>query len=231
MGVDFSFPNLLYEGLILAYVKGSQYLSTTWVMGYIFIGSFLSYGVLLLFGKMKNRIPAYIGLFVFFFVFDQMYLCFLAGIIAADIVKSRQLRGSSAMSQLVSGSLIVGGLLIGFIPDLILPKPLQVYTLAAAGAALLIVGLSGAKAVQHFLENRILKGISGYSFSAILIHMPIMAVVSCRQYLIMADLGIAKGVIILSVFIAAIPVQVLAAFLFRKLVDLISLPVSGCTAR
>lgn len=90
MGGDFSFPNLLYEGLILAYVKGSQYLSTTWVMGYIFIGSFLSYGILLLFGKMKNRIPAYIGLFVFFFVFDQMYLCFLAGIIAADIVKSRR---------------------------------------------------------------------------------------------------------------------------------------------
>ena len=39
---------------------------------------------------MKNRIPAYIDLFVFFFVFDQMYLCFLAGIIAADIVKSRR---------------------------------------------------------------------------------------------------------------------------------------------
>ena len=76
--------------MILAYVKGSQYLSTTWVMGYIFIGSFLSYGILLLFGKMKNRIPAYIGIFVFFFVFDQMYLCFLAGIIAADIVKSRR---------------------------------------------------------------------------------------------------------------------------------------------
>ena len=71
-------------------MKGYQYVATTWGMGYIFIGSFFGYGILLLFGKMKNRIPAYIGLFVFFFVFDQMYLCFLAGIIAADIVKSRR---------------------------------------------------------------------------------------------------------------------------------------------
>ncbi len=40
MKVDFSFPSLLYEGLIKAYVSGSQFISVSWVMGYFFIGSF-----------------------------------------------------------------------------------------------------------------------------------------------------------------------------------------------
>ena len=91
----------------------------------------------------------------------------------------------------------------------------------AVGGAMLIVGLSGAKHVRHFLENRVLKAVSDYSFSSILIHVPITAVVSCRQYLLMAERGISKGVIILSIFLLAIPVQILAAFLFQKLVELV----------
>ncbi len=57
MNVDFSFPSLLYEGLIKAYVSGSQYISVSWVLGYIFIGSFLSYAILVLFGKNEKRTP------------------------------------------------------------------------------------------------------------------------------------------------------------------------------
>lgn len=90
MNVDFSFPSLLYEGLIKAYVIGSQYISVSWVLGYIFIGSFSSYAILVLFGKNEKRTPFYIGLFIFLFVFDQSYICFLTGIVAADLLRRSQ---------------------------------------------------------------------------------------------------------------------------------------------
>ena len=225
MNVDFSFPNLLYEGLILAYIKGSQYVTISWVMGYIFIGSYISYGIILLFGRMENKVPVYIGLFVFFFIYDQMYLCFVMGIVTADIIKSRELRDASSRNPFVSILMIVIGLICAFVPDVVLPKPLAAVTLSAVGASILIIGMSEVKTIQAFLENRLLKVINKYSFSAILIHMPIMAVISCRQYLIMANMGVSKGLIILSIFLVAIPIQILAAFLFQKLTDIIQLKI------
>lgn len=76
-------------GARIQWIDGVRAILTIWILLFHYTLSFINTGYVG-FGKMKNRIPAYIGLFVFFFVFDQMYLCFLAGIIAADIVKSRR---------------------------------------------------------------------------------------------------------------------------------------------
>ena len=222
MIVDHSFLNLLYEGLILAYVKGSQYVSTSWINGHLFIGSFISYSILLLFGKMKNRIPVYIALFIFFFVYDQMYICFIMGIIAADIVSSKELNNSKTTNIFVYILIAIFGLAIGLTPDFLVPKPLQVSTLAAIGSCMIIVGISQVKAIQHLLENKVLFAVSKCSFSAILIHVLILSSVSCGQYLIMLNMGIAKEIIVPIVLVTAIPVQIIAIFLFHKLVEAVN---------
>ncbi len=217
MNVDFSFPSLLYEGLIKAYVSGSQYISVSWVMGCIFIGSYLSYAILLLFGRTEKRIPFYAGLFVFLFFLDQSYICFLLGIVAADAVMRSEARGKSAASPAVSACLIAAGLLLAAVPPVSLPKWLDVTALYGIGAALLVTGMTGCKAARRLLETKPLLAAGRCSFSAILIHIPVMSSVSCRQYLLMADAGASGAAIVSAVFLAAVPVQILAAFLFHKL--------------
>lgn len=218
MVINPSFLNLLYEGLILVYVKGSSFISVSWIMGYLFIGSYITYAILLLFGRQKNRIYVYIGLFIFFFVYDQMYLNFVMGIIAADIIIDREANNSEALNSIVSLLMIISGYLISGIPDIVLPGMLQSYTLSAIGACMFIVAISETKSIHKFLENKVLEVVSNYSFSAILIHIPVMAFISCGQYLLMSDMGIDRNIIILSIFILAIPVQIIAVYLFQKLV-------------
>lgn len=213
-----SFLKLLYEGLILVYVKGSSFISVSWIMGYLFIGSYITYAVLLLFGRLKNRIPIYIGLFIFFFVYDQMYLNFAMGIIAADIIVNKEEKNAKSLNPFVALFLIVFAYLISGIPDVVLPGMLQSYTLSAIGSCIFIVTISQTKSFHKFLENRVFEVISNYSFSAILIHIPVMAFISCGQYLLMSKMGIDKNIIILSIFILAIPVQIFAVYLFQKLV-------------
>jgi peptidoglycan/LPS O-acetylase OafA/YrhL len=89
--------------------------------------------------------------------------------------------------------------------------------LHAIGALILVTGIAGCRKAQVLLELKPFKILGDYSFSAILIHMPVMSAVSCLQYLIMTEKGISSSVVILSVFLAAIPVQILAAFLFQKM--------------
>ena len=210
MNVDFSFPSLLYEGLIKAYVSGSQYISVSWVLGYIFIGSFLSYAILVLFGKNEKRTPFYIGLFIFLFVFDQSYICFLTGIVAAGLLR----RSQDGKMRPFSPS---AGLLLAAYPMVCLPKRLDVITLYGIGAAMFVAGIAGCRIVQRFLETKLLQISGRYSFSVILIHMPVLSAVSCLQYLLMAKAGLSNTVTVPAVFLAAIPVQILAAFLFQKL--------------
>ena len=218
MEIDPSFLSLLYKGMILVYIKGCNYISVSWIMGYLFIGSYITYAILLLFGRQKKRILVYIGLFIFFFIYDQMYIHFLMGIIAADIIVNRELNNSKALNPIVCILLMFIGFIISGIPNIILPSPLGTYTLSAIGSCLFIVAISEIKSIHNFLENKILEVISNYSFSAILIHIPMLAFASCGQYLIMANMGIDKNIIILSIFVLAIPIQILAVFLFQKIV-------------
>ena len=218
MEIDSSFLSLLYKGMILVYIKGCNYISVSWIMGYLFIGSYITYAILLLFGRQKKKILVYIGLFIFFFIYDQMYIHFLMGIIAADIIVNRELNNSKALNPIVCILLMFIGFIISGIPNIILPSPLGTYTLSAIGSCLFIVAISEIKSIHNFLENKILEVISNYSFSAILIHIPMLAFASCGQYLIMANMGIDKNIIILSIFVLAIPIQILAVFLFQKIV-------------
>ena len=159
----------------------------------------------------------YIRLFIFLFFFDQSYISFLTGIVVADLLRRSQDGKMRALPPVVSVVLIVAGLLLAAFPPVLLPKWLDVVTLYGIGAALFVAGIAGCRSVQRFLETKPLQTVGRYSFSAILIHMPLLSAVSCLQYMLMLKAGISNTVTVLAVFLAAIPVQILAAFLFQKL--------------
>ncbi len=139
------------------------------------------------------------------------------GIVAADVIRRSETGKIHTASPAVCAGLIVAGLLLSAVPLVSLPKYLDVITLYGIGAALLVTGIAGCRTAQRFLETKPVQVLGRYSFSAILIHIPVMSSVSCLQYLLMKNAGSSDAVIILTVFLVAIPVQILAAFLFQKL--------------
>lgn len=79
-----NFFSMVYEGLIGTFFFGSaKYNSVLWMMKYEFIGSFLVFGFLMLFGKSRARYLIYLFLALVFM--QTYYLSFILGIVLADL--------------------------------------------------------------------------------------------------------------------------------------------------
>ena len=52
---DYSFSSALYDGLLGGFLHGTQLISSLWCLHYLFLGSLLSYSILLICEKIKNH--------------------------------------------------------------------------------------------------------------------------------------------------------------------------------
>ena len=78
-----SFLSALVSGIYTAFVYGDgYYCSILWCMNVIFIGSYLSYGILLLFGAARGRWLFYAAIFALCAAVAGDYAAFVAGIAA-----------------------------------------------------------------------------------------------------------------------------------------------------
>ncbi len=108
---EMSFSQAFISGVYTSFIKGDgSYCSVLWCLDVIFIGSYLSYAILLLFGNSKGRWLLYCVAFLLCYVTRYDYATFIAGIAAADIAASfpklKNIRGLGAI-------LIVSGLIFG----------------------------------------------------------------------------------------------------------------------
>ena len=63
--LDYSFSTAFYGGLLDGFLHGTGIVTSLWCLHYLFLGSLLSYSILMLYGKIKNRIPIYVILCIF----------------------------------------------------------------------------------------------------------------------------------------------------------------------
>lgn len=86
----YSFLSALKSSLYTAFIHGDwYYCSILWCMNIIFIGSYLTYSFLALFGNSKFRFFAYVAGFLLSASINGNYASFIAGIAAADIASFR----------------------------------------------------------------------------------------------------------------------------------------------
>jgi peptidoglycan/LPS O-acetylase OafA/YrhL len=83
-----------------------DYNSTLWTIAFEFFGSFLIFGFLAFFGRMRNRYWAYI--FVIIFFFQTFYLAFILGMLLSDLMAHNKL----SISKFDKNKLIRTGMLL-----------------------------------------------------------------------------------------------------------------------
>lgn len=203
------------NGIFTAFAFGdSGYCSVLWCMNVIFIGSYLSYATLLLFGKLKGRRALYPFLFGICFLFPN-YAAFLAGIIAADIVANGSIDGNSKWGI----PFVLAGLAVGHFPPVLLGSVNFVYMFFAAGSLLLIVGCAKSASVQKILSANWLSFTGRISFAMVLTHFTILMSLSAWLFHSLFTAGWGFWTSLGVSWTASAPVVFLISWLFEKFVE------------
>ncbi len=167
------------------FADGSDYNSILWTIAFEFSGSFLVFGFLALFGKIKNRYWAYLIVAAFFF--QTYYLTFILGILLSDLMAHKNmLIREFDKSKLIRTALLFTGLFLGSYPSgravtgtvyAFLEKPFLLNTSLTChmlGAFLVIAVLLDSKRMQKIFSSRYLLFLGEISFAMYLLHFIIL---------------------------------------------------------
>ena len=186
---DYSFSSALYDGLFGGFLHGTQLISSLWCLHYLFLGSILSYSILLICEKIKNRIPVYVMLCIFLYT-QPVYLSFLAGIISADILCNSKITQKTSKNKILSVVFLIAALVTGNFPPVLLPSWCNNIVFYAIGSFFLLISVSCLFADSKFLKSRILSFLGKESFSIIIVHMLVLFTINGFLFVYLDSLNI-----------------------------------------
>ena len=165
----YSLFDALKIGFFTAFFQGSQLVSPFWCLHYIFLGSMLSFLMMLLYTKVENKVFFFgVAILLFYFV-DQNYLAFIVGIMAA-IVAHREY----TLRKSIGALLVLAGCMFGLFPLVWLPNFINIATLYAIGAGLVIVGIHCCFHNHPLLCNRFMEFLGKESLALIVWQMLVL---------------------------------------------------------
>ena len=166
---DFTFFEALKTGLFTTFFERTHLVSPFWCMFYIFLGSMLSFIMMLLYTKIDNKIIFFGSAIVLFYFVDQNYLAFIIGLIAG-IVANKEYHMSK-----VNGSLLIAlGCVFGLFPPVLLPEFINIVTLYAIGAGLVIIGTHCSFSNNRLLCNKFVEFLGKESLALIVWQMLVL---------------------------------------------------------
>ena len=146
---SYTFLDMLKIGCFTSFFEGTQLVSPFWCLHYIFLGSMLSFIMMLLYTKIDNKLFLFGSAILIFYFVDQNYLAFIIGLIAG-VIADKEYTWSKAKGAL----LVATGCILGLFPPVLLPRFINVATLYALGAGLVIVGIHCSFSGNRLLCNR-----------------------------------------------------------------------------
>lgn len=171
---SYSFFEALKIGFFTAFFQGTQLVSPFWCLHYIFLGSMLSFVIMMLYTRLNNKVFFFSFLILLFYFEDQNYLSFIVGVIAA-IIAAKEL----PMSKTSGVLFVFFGCFLGLFPPVFLPNFINITTFYAVGAGFILMGTHCCFSNHRLLCNRFLEFLGKESLSAIV-----------WQFLIMQSLNI-----------------------------------------
>lgn len=193
------------------YIEGTQLISPLWCLDYMFLGSMLTYLVLLINSKIKNKYILYGLLIIFFFFIDQNYLAFIAGIIVGDILSKE------FYTKKVHGIIyIIIGCIIGLFPLVLLPKFFNIVTLYAIGAFLIILGTHQCFKENKILNNKFIGFLGKESLSFVIVQMMVLQSLNVFFYVTFYELGLNIYINLIINFLINGTLSVLLTYLCHK---------------
>jgi hypothetical protein len=171
---SYTFLDMLKIGFFTSFFEGTQLVSPFWCLHYIFLGSMLSFVMMLLYTKIDNKVFFFGSALLMFHFVDQNYLAFIIGLIAG-ILANKEYSLSKAKGTL----LVAAGCILGLFPPVLLPGFINVVTLYALGAGFVIVGTHCCFSNHRLLCNKFAEFLGKESLALIV-----------WQFLIMQSLNI-----------------------------------------
>ena len=159
---SYTFLDMLKIGFFTSFFEGTQLVSPFWCLHYIFLGSMLSFVMMLLYTKVENKIFLFGSAMLMFYFVDQNYLAFLIGLIAGILANKEY-----SISKVKGALLVVAGCILGLFPPVLLPSFINVVTLYAFGAGFVIVGIHCCFSDNRLLCNPFAEFLGKESFALI----------------------------------------------------------------
>ena len=203
--LDYSFSTAFYGGLLDGFLHGTGIVTSLWCLHYLFLGSLLSYSILMLYGKIKNRIPIYVILCIFLYV-EPTCLSFIAGIAATDILCSSKMNEKLKKNKILS--------VIFLIIALVTPSWCGVIVFYAIGSFFLLLSVSALFENSKFFKSRILAFLGKESFAIIIVHALVLFSVNANLFLYLNSLRINQSVNIFVNFFVFATASVVLSKLF-----------------
>ncbi len=223
--------DVIWTGLFGAMIVGaSDYVTSLWCMHIIFLGSYLSYAVLLFWGKVQHRTIIYVFLWLLLYN-APLYAFFVVGVWVADICHGKK----NPLSALHLNILFVLGLFSAFVGEapwttLSMGQGFSYeafiqYFLRSFGIFAVLLAICQNATLQNFFINKVFLHCSRYCFEYIIAHIFVLFSVSAWIFLqVHAVLGYGMAILVTS--LSAIPLNIVAAVAFGKILQPISLWIS-----
>ncbi len=202
-------------------MNDGTYISAFWCLHIIFIGSYLTYALLLFFGTLSCRLWCYTFFLILSF-YGSFYSAFIFGIMAADIY----LRYKDKNFPRLSIHVFILGLLCASFGELILFNANIKLFLQNFGVFLIVLAICFSKHLQYFFEHPVLLWCGRYSFELILVHLPIMFTLSAWIFLELYAL-VGYFIALLITLFASIFLNITGMLLFEKIASPLSKKLSS----
>lgn len=239
-------PNLLdaflqgTSSVFLFDLGAMHYNPVLWTMRYEFIGSFMIFAVVLLFGRLKYRWIIYGALALM--MWNSWYLGFIVGMVLADLYATKPDFYKARAAKIVAGLGLPLGLLLGGYPyappvsgfyDAIkLPfvhNDTTMLMYMTIGASLTVYAVLTLPSLRAFLAKRKISVLGKYTFSLYLTHLMVIFTVGLTIFsLLVPHIGYSKSAA--AAILVSIPCIVAVAWLFERYVDAVSIRLSGQVA-
>lgn len=229
-------PTTDNPGLMLFYALAGiyfnnkvEFLTVLWCMHIIFIGSYLTYGVLALFGRVRYRWVCY-AVFLCVAVFYPAYLVFVAGAVCGELWQQKREGFKTGRTVWLGVALVILGLVIGMVPSPFLPVGITLEMTYAVGVLFILSGLILSERIFRFLAWKWAVWFGRYLFSVILVHIFILYTFSLWLYRLLAVYIEGKDLLFGLVAALSMPVVMLCSVGFYRLFELPSRKLAGFVA-
>ena len=222
---SYTFADMLKIGFFTSFFKGTQLVSPFWCLHYIFLGSLISFVMMLLYTKINNKVFYFGFTIVMFYFADQNYLSFVIGLIAGIIANQEY-----CLSKAKGALLILIGCILGLFPPVLLPSSINVLTLYALGAGFVIVGTHYGFSDNHLLCNKFSEFLGKESLALIVWHMLVLQSVNIFIYNYFSDMGMSEPINIAINFVVNMSFTLFITWVSAKTITPLTNFVCNCVS-
>ena len=208
---SYTFTDMLKIGFFTSFLKGTQLVSPFWCLHYIFLGSLLSFVMMLLYTKINNKTLFFGFTLVMFYFVDQNYLSFIIGLIAGVVANKEY-----SLSKTKGAMLVLVGCIIGLFPPVLLPGFINIVTLYSIGAGFVIVGTHCSFSNNRLLCNKFAEFLGKESLALIVWQMLVLQSLNIFIYNYFHSTGMNETMNIAINFIVNMSVSLFVTWLSAK---------------